>query len=173
MMGPTETTQNEYLAWDYPFAPTTVVVIVVGCALVMLWSLYRERQVLGTGTTSLFAALRSIAIITAIWMFVGTNQRVGGIHNHETRRCDCRRCQRQHGDGRSTRFSRRSPLAIGAIGFRSFAWQHGFDERSSGSGARNRASRTHRSDGGLAATWVAGSCDAAYWAGEHGDCADA
>ncbi|MEM8666919.1 MAG: hypothetical protein AAGG48_05355 [Planctomycetota bacterium] len=70
MIGPTETTSTRYLAWDFPFHPATIVLVMVGCASLMLWTLYRERHVLGSGTTSLFVVLRVLGIATVLWMLL-------------------------------------------------------------------------------------------------------
>lgn len=69
-MAATEQTTNEYIALDHAFELPVIVLFVVGCCAVLAWSLYRERNVLGSRTTTVFAALRVAAVSAALWMLL-------------------------------------------------------------------------------------------------------
>ena len=69
-MGATETTSSQYVALEYQFSLPLIVVVTLLCAGVMLWTLVRERNILGGKTTSLFALLRTLAIATVLWMLL-------------------------------------------------------------------------------------------------------
>ncbi len=65
-----ETTSNQYIAFEHPFGMPWIVLIGMACAVVMLWTLYRERNILGGKTTTSFAILRMVAIATVFWMLL-------------------------------------------------------------------------------------------------------
>ena len=69
-MEATQTTSNQYLAFEHPFHASFIVFVGIACALIMLWTLYRERRVLGRKTTWAFMLLRIIAVATVFWMLM-------------------------------------------------------------------------------------------------------
>ncbi|MCG8650568.1 MAG: hypothetical protein MI861_12100 [Pirellulales bacterium] len=69
-MGATQTTSSQYLALDHQFSLPWIVLITAACAVVLFWTLYRERRILGSKTTSLFGVLRLGAIATVLWMLL-------------------------------------------------------------------------------------------------------
>lgn len=69
-MQATQTTSSQYIAFDQPFNLALIVLVMLICAAIMLWTLYRERRVLGSKTTTLFALLRALAIATVLWMLL-------------------------------------------------------------------------------------------------------
>lgn len=70
-MGFTTTITDEYVSWESPFPMSMVVCIVAVCALLMVWTLYRERVVLGNANTWLFGLLRTGALATVVFMMLG------------------------------------------------------------------------------------------------------
>lgn len=64
------TTVDEYIAWDSPLPTAMVVVIIAISSLLIAWALYRERSVLGSGNTWLFAMLRLIAMAMVVFMLL-------------------------------------------------------------------------------------------------------
>ena len=67
----TQVTSQQYLAWEHPFNLPLVLLFAIGCLALMLWTLYRERNILGRKWTSLFLLLRVIAILVVLWMLLG------------------------------------------------------------------------------------------------------
>ncbi|WP_286766382.1 MULTISPECIES: hypothetical protein [Rhodopirellula] len=69
-MNLTETSTNEYLSYEHPFNTGLLLLLGVGCLGILLWTLYRERNILGRTTTGLFSVLRLGALGVAFWMLL-------------------------------------------------------------------------------------------------------
>lgn len=69
-MNATETSTDQYFLFEHPFNVSILTLLGFGCLGLLLWTLYRERWVLGAKATTLFVALRIIAIGTAFWMLL-------------------------------------------------------------------------------------------------------
>ncbi|MEP0063342.1 hypothetical protein [Rhodopirellula bahusiensis] len=69
-MNLTETSTNEYLSYEHPFNAGMLLVLGICCLGILLWTLYRERHVLGRTTTGLFSILRLGALTVAFWMLL-------------------------------------------------------------------------------------------------------
>ncbi|WDQ16287.1 hypothetical protein [Rhodopirellula sp. P2] len=69
-MNLTETSTNEYLSYEHPFNTGLLLLLGVVCLGTLLWTLYRERNILGRTTTGLFSMLRIVALSVAFWMLL-------------------------------------------------------------------------------------------------------
>ncbi|MGV3486176.1 MAG: hypothetical protein ACO1RT_17290 [Planctomycetaceae bacterium] len=69
-MPPTKTATNEFLSFDHPFRTEWLMLLGLACAAILIWTLYRERAILGGKTTSLFAGLRIAGLAAAFWMLL-------------------------------------------------------------------------------------------------------
>jgi len=69
-MEATQTATSEFLAFDHPFRAEWLVLLGLACAVILTWTLYRERWILGGKTTSLFAVLRIAGLVAAFWMLL-------------------------------------------------------------------------------------------------------
>lgn len=69
-MEATKTATNEFLSFDHPFRAEWLVLFGLACAVILTWTLYRERSILGRKTTLLFAVLRVAGLAAAFWMLL-------------------------------------------------------------------------------------------------------
>lgn len=68
---PTTTTTNiEHIALDGPIGLAAAIVIGLLLLAVFAWSLWRERNILGRRNMILFWTLRTLALLTVIWMLL-------------------------------------------------------------------------------------------------------
>lgn len=66
----TTTTRTEYFVFDGPFHIAVVVLLACLLTWLMIWSLRRERAVLGTRNSVLFFVLRGTALLVTLWMLL-------------------------------------------------------------------------------------------------------
>ncbi|MEZ6088350.1 MAG: hypothetical protein R3C05_10060 [Pirellulaceae bacterium] len=69
-MQATETETNAFVSFEHPFRIELVVIFGLLCAAVLIWTLFRERFVLGRKLTWFFGALRLVGLVVAFWMLI-------------------------------------------------------------------------------------------------------
>jgi hypothetical protein len=72
-MSPTTTTNVEHLTLDGPVGLTAAILIGLGMLVLFAWALRREQNILGKRNTALFWLLRTVAVVTVIWMLLAPN----------------------------------------------------------------------------------------------------